>query len=55
MTNMRRVTVSLTDELNSAIKKIRKQKDFENASDSEIIRHLMRCGLVKCGLEERGR
>ena len=55
MTNMRRVTVSLTDELNDAIRKVRKLKDFENASESEIIRHLMRCGLAKCGLEERRR
>ena len=45
MTDMKRVTVSFPDDLDDAIIALRKTKQFERCSYSEIVRHLIARGL----------
>ena len=45
MTDMKRITVSLTDELVDAIEQMKETKEIDSSSYSEIIRHLLRRGL----------
>lgn len=51
MTNMKRMTVSLTDELETAIVALKNQDEFKNAPYSEIIRFLVKCGLESSGVQ----
>lgn len=45
MTDMRRVTISLSDDLDDAILELRKQDEFVRCSYSEIVRYLLTMGL----------
>lgn len=45
MTDMKRVTVSFPDDLDAAIIALRKTKQFERCSYSEIVRRLIERGL----------
>lgn len=45
MTDMKRVTISLSDDLDGAILELRKQDEFVRCSYSEIVRHLLTLGL----------
>lgn len=45
MTEMKRVTVSFPDDLDAAIIALRKTKQFERCSYSEIVRNLIARGL----------
>lgn len=45
LTDMKRITVSLTDELVDAIEQMKETKEIDSSSYSEIIRHLLRRGL----------
>lgn len=47
MTNMKRVTVSIPDEVDKDIAELRKRSEFSNLSYSEIIRILVMRGLNK--------
>ena len=47
MTNMKRVTVSLPDDVRAAIDALKQTDDFEGRPYSEIIRALVRRGLDK--------
>lgn len=42
MTDMKRITISLPDDLDAAVEALRKTERFARASYSEIIRHLVR-------------
>ena len=49
MTNMKRVTVSLPDDMRKAIDALKQLDDFKGRPYSEIIRALVRRGLDKEG------
>mgnify|MGYP002518919875 CR=1 FL=1 len=45
MTNMKRTTVSLPDDLAATIRSLKSSEEFRGRSYSEIIRRLVRIGL----------
>ena len=45
MPDTKRITVPLTDDTKNTIKELKKQEQFSQLSDSEIIRYLIKCGL----------
>lgn len=45
MTDMKRISVSLTEDLDNAILELRKQDRFVRCSYSEIVRKLLTIGL----------
>ena len=47
MTDMRRVTIALTPEIDSEIYNLRKRDEFVKCSYSEIVRRLVLAGLSK--------
>jgi len=47
MTEMKRVTISVPDELDKAVLELRKKDEFVRDSYSEIIRKLLVAGLAK--------
>lgn len=47
MTNMKRTSVSLPDEIVDRISELRKQDEFRDCSYSEIIRRLVAAGLPR--------
>lgn len=47
MTDMKRTTVSLPDELVDALEKLRETDEFRGATYSELIRALIQRGLEK--------
>ena len=47
MTDMKRTTISLTDELVEALDKLKQTDEFKNASYSELIRVMIQRGLDK--------
>ena len=47
MTNMKRTSVSLTDELVEGIARLKLKEEFKGCSESEIIRRLLSRGLEK--------
>ena len=49
MTDMKRITVSLTDEIIAAIAEIKETERFKSCTYSEIIRILVQRGLEKEG------
>lgn len=49
MTDMKRITISLPDDLDEAVEALRKTERFANRSYSEIIRHLVGLGLEAWG------
>ena len=51
MTDMKRITISLPDDLDAAVEALRKTERFARASYSEIIRHLVGLGLESWGRE----
>lgn len=46
MTEMKRITISLPDDLDSAVEALRATERFAHASYSEIIRYLVGLGLA---------
>lgn len=48
MTDMKRTTISLPDELVDALNVIRSTEEFKGKSYSELIRILIKRGLAKC-------
>jgi len=54
MTEMRRVTISLPDELDRKVLELKKRDEFARASYSEVCRKLLEKGLEKAGLQESG-
>ncbi len=46
MTDMKRVTVSFTDEQDAAIEQLRKKEEYKRSSYSKIVRYLVSCGLA---------
>lgn len=46
MTNMRRITVSLPDDIDSRIVNLKKEDRFARASYAEVVRRLLREGLL---------
>ena len=48
MTDMKRTTVSLPDELVDALNELRSTEEFKGVSYSELIRVLIQRGLAKC-------
>lgn len=49
MTDMKRTTVSLPDELVKALNALRETEEFKNVTCSELIRILIQRGLEKAG------
>lgn len=49
MTDMKRITVSLTDEIVAAIEELKETERFKSCTYSEIIRILVKQGLGKAG------
>lgn len=49
MTDMKRITVSLTDEIVAAIEELKEAERFKGCTYSEIIRILVQRGLEKAG------
>lgn len=49
MTDMKRITVSLTDEIVAAIAELKETERFKSCTYSEIIRILVQRGLEKAG------
>ena len=47
MTEMRRVTVSLPDEIDRRILDLRKQEGFARCSYSELVRRALEAGIAK--------
>lgn len=47
MTNMKRTTVSLPDELVKALRELKENPEFSKCSDSELIRRMVLLGLEK--------
>ena len=47
MTDMKRATISLPDELVEALDKLKQTDEFKNASYSELIRVMIQRGLDK--------
>ena len=45
MTNMKRITISLPTELETAIYSLRKYEDYQTCSKSEIVRRLVLLGI----------
>ena len=45
MTDMRRMTISFTDELDEAILRLRETEEFKHATYSKIVRYLVSKGL----------
>jgi len=45
MTDMKRITISLTDEIDNAIVELKKTDEFRDATYSSIIRKLVERGL----------
>lgn len=45
MTDMKRITISLPDEIEEAIDELKKTEEFRDASYSSIIRQLVERGL----------
>lgn len=54
MTEMKRVTISVPDDLDSRIFAMRKTDDFVSCSYSEIVRRLLEAGLRTIGKEKGG-
>ena len=48
LTDMKRTTVSLPDELVDALNELRSTEEFKGVSYSELIRVLIQRGLAKC-------
>lgn len=53
MTDMKRTTVSLPDELVDALEKLKSREEFKNASYSELIRVMIQRGLEKAAKDKR--
>lgn len=51
MTDMKRTTVSLPDELVDALNDLRQTEEFKGVSYSELIRAMIQRGLAKCAVE----
>ena len=49
MTDMKRTTVSLPDELVAKLDELRSTEEFRNVSYSEMLRELIQRGLAKAG------
>lgn len=47
MTDMKRTTVSLTDELVAALDELKESEEFKSCSYSELIRKMIKKGLAK--------
>lgn len=47
MTDMKRITISLTDDLADALEQLKKAEEFRNVSYSELIRIMIQRGLAK--------
>ena len=54
MTDMKRITVSVPDDIDQALVELRKQDGFERCSYSEIIRRLVRVGLSAADRTDQG-
>lgn len=52
MTDMKRMTISFTDELDAAILELRKTDEFKNANYSKIVRYLVEKGLAVAATEK---
>ena len=52
MTDMKRITISLTEELNQAIETLKKTDEFKNDPYSGIIRKLIERGLKAEGVKK---
>lgn len=53
VTEMKRITIALSDDLDSEILKMRKQDEFVRCSYSEIVRRLVAAGLEAIGRKEQ--
>lgn len=49
MTKMKRMSVSLPDDIVEALERLKKQKEFKHCSDAKIIRVLLERGLAAKG------
>lgn len=45
MTNLKRITISIPEELEDAIYKMRKRDEYNRCSKSEVVRKLVEIGL----------
>lgn len=45
MTNMKRITISVTDEIDKAVTELKKKEEFQNQPYAGIIRMLVERGL----------
>ena len=54
MTDMRRITVSIPDEVDRKIINLRKTEGFERCTYSEIVRQIVLRGLEKVAEEQKG-
>lgn len=52
MTDMKRITISLTDELNEALEAVKRSEEYKNAPYSAIIRALIERGLKAKAAQE---
>lgn len=52
MTDMRRITISVPDDLDKAVLELRKQNEFVRCSYSEIVRKLLILGLSAAKAEQ---
>ena len=53
MTDMKRTTVSLPDDLVAAIDKLREREDFAKLTYSEVLRRLIIAGLPESGKKKK--
>lgn len=49
MTDMKRTTVSLPDEMVAALDKLKQTEEYRNKAYSELLREMIRIGLSKKG------
>ena len=54
MTNMKRITVSLTDEIDAAVTELKKTDLYKKSSYSAVLRTLIELGISKCKTTSSG-
>ena len=54
MTDMRRVTITIPDEIDKMVLSLRKDERFARCSYSEIVRQMISAGLRSCEKKDSG-